>query len=69
MSVSGVRTDDDLLAGRVAGRLIDEHVGEVTKRGAESRVVGPFVAQGGQPSGGQRVIDDTHIHGNKLAGR
>ena len=51
-----------LFRGRVAGGLVDEHQREIAQRRAEARVVGALVAQGGQPRGGQRVVDDTHIH-------
>ena len=58
--------DHDLLAGRIPGGFVDQHVGQIAKRRPEPGVVGALVAQGGQPGSGQRVVDDTHIHGHKL---
>ena len=60
------RANADLLARRVAGGLVNQHVGQVAQRGTEGRVAGAFVTQSGQPGSGQRVVDDTHIHGDKL---
>jgi hypothetical protein len=46
----------------VAGGLVNEHQRQVAQSGAERRVVGALVAQGGQPCRGQRVIDNTNVH-------
>ena len=64
--VAQLRAHTDPLARRVPGGLVDQHVGQVAQRSAEGRIVGAFVTQGGQPGSGQRVVDDTHIHGDKL---
>ena len=66
VSASGVRTAT-LSVGRVAGGLVDQHQGQVAKRGPERRVVGALVAQRGQPRRGQRVVDDAHVHGRTLS--
>ena len=62
VSASGVRIGTGSRA-RVPGGLVDQHQRQLAQRGPETRVVGAFVAQRGQPGGGQRVVDDVHIHG------
>jgi len=53
---------------QLARRLVHEHLGEVTQRGAEVGVVGPLVAHAGETGLGQRVVDDGQLHGRHRIG-
>ena len=59
----------DWLDGGVAGGLVHQHQGQVPQRRPKRGVVGGLVAQGGQPRGGQWVVDDAHIHPQTLCRR
>ena len=56
----------DVLPAQVAGGLEHQHVGQVAQRSAERGIVGALIAQRGQPRCGQRMVDDTHVHGTEL---
>ena len=58
----------DGFGGGVACRLVHQHQGQVAQCRTERGVVGALVAQSGQPGGGQRVVDDAHIHAPNPSG-